>query len=55
VLTRISHTGRNRVPFSGRIGKKPLGTGSYRATAAARSPVGVRSTPPSVLFTILPG
>ena len=34
-LTRTSHTGVNKVKFSGRIGRKKLKTGSYRLTITA--------------------
>jgi hypothetical protein len=34
-LRRSGAAGANNVPFSGRIGKKPLAPGSYRATIAA--------------------
>jgi hypothetical protein len=49
-LRRAAMAGANNVPFSGRIGTKPLAPGSYRATIAAP-----RATSRTARFTIVGG
>jgi len=52
-LTRRSlHAGSRRVAFSGRIGKKKLAPGSYRATLTA-SASGLKSKPVRLRFTVV--
>jgi hypothetical protein len=41
------------VKFSGRIGKKALKPGRYRATLRAKDPAGNRSAPRRITFRIL--
>jgi Tol biopolymer transport system component len=52
-LTR-AHTklGRNRIAFSGRIGKRKLAPGRYRATVGAVDAAGNRAVPRRVRFSI---
>jgi hypothetical protein len=45
--------GAQRIPFSGRIGRKALAPGSYRMTAAATDPRGAKSKPKRVSFTVV--
>jgi hypothetical protein len=52
-LTRTSRAGARRVAFSGRIGKRPLKPGSYRAVLIATDAAGNRSTAKSVTFTVV--
>ena len=44
--------GRNTIRFSGRIGKRALAPGGYRATVTATDPAGNRSTPTRATFRI---
>jgi DNA-binding beta-propeller fold protein YncE len=46
--------GENAIPFSGRVGKRALKPGAYRATIAATDAAGNRSVPSRAAFTILP-
>jgi hypothetical protein len=55
VLTRHGLAGANKVPFSGRIGRKALPAGRYRAKIVATVTGAKPSAPRSVRFTILPG
>jgi hypothetical protein len=55
VLTRHGLAGANKVPFSGRIGRRALPAGRYRAKIVASVPGAKASAPRSVRFTILPG
>jgi hypothetical protein len=48
-----SKAGRKTVKFSGRIGKKALKPGRYRATLRAKDPAGNRSAPRRITFRIL--
>ena len=53
-LTRRSlPAGDNAIRFSGRIGKRALAPGHYRATVTATDPVGNRSRPTRATFTIV--
>jgi hypothetical protein len=52
-LTRRSHSGANRVAFSGRIGTKALKPGSYRVTVTATSHAGLASRAQSISFRIV--
>jgi Carboxypeptidase regulatory-like domain len=53
VLKRsVEPAGTDSVPFSGRLGKRPLGTGSYKATLVA-SGVGGSSIPVALGFVIV--
>jgi hypothetical protein len=54
-LTRHGHVGANTVPFSGRLGRKALPVGRYRATLVASVPGAAGSIPRSVRFTIVRG
>jgi hypothetical protein len=45
--------GPNTIPFSGRIGRRPLAPGAYRTTITATDPAGNRSTPTRATFTIV--
>jgi hypothetical protein len=53
-LTRPIAAGPGKLPFSGRIGKKPLRPGRYRLTLSARDSAGNVSEPVALSFTILP-
>ena len=44
--------GADRIPFSGRIGKRALKPGAYRATLSARNAKG-KSKPVTVKFTVV--
>jgi DNA-binding beta-propeller fold protein YncE len=44
--------GANTIPFSGRIGRRPLAAGRYRATVTATDRAGNRSRPTRATFTI---
>jgi DNA-binding beta-propeller fold protein YncE len=46
--------GSSAIPFSGRVGKRALKPGAYRATIVATDAAGNRSTPSSAAFTVLP-
>jgi hypothetical protein len=52
-LTRAGAPGRVSVPFSGRIGRRALPLGSYRATLRAADSAGNRSAPSRVTFRIV--
>jgi hypothetical protein len=45
--------GANRIPFSGRIGRRALAGGSYRATITATDAAGNRSRPRRAVFRIV--
>jgi hypothetical protein len=54
-LTRASEAaGSDTIAFSGRLGRKPLGQGNYRAVLVASNATG-RSTPAVVSFTVVRG
>jgi hypothetical protein len=50
---RANRAGRNTTKFSGRIGKKGLKPGRYRATLRAKDPAGNRSAPKRITFRIV--
>ena len=52
-LSRRAARGPNTVPFSGRIGKKALKPGSYRATLVATDEAGNKSLPARISFKIV--
>ncbi|MDX6698475.1 MAG: hypothetical protein QOE65_1872 [Solirubrobacteraceae bacterium] len=52
-LTRRGLQGPNRVAFSGRIGRRKLGPGAHRASAAAKDSAGNASRTSSATFTIV--
>ena len=52
-LTRAGVPGKVSVPFSGRIGKRALPLGSYRATLTAADLAGNRSKPSRLAFRIV--
>jgi hypothetical protein len=52
-LTRKGKAGANKVPFSGRIGPRPLPPGRYRAVLRATDAAGNRSKPKTVAFRIV--
>jgi hypothetical protein len=52
-LRRSGKTAANQVAFSGRIGRRKLSPGTYRATAAAKDPAGNASAPSRTGFTIV--
>lgn len=52
-LIRTSRQGANRVPFSGRIGKRALKPARYRTTLVATDAVGNASAPRNVTFQIV--
>jgi hypothetical protein len=52
-LTRTAQAGANELPFSGRIGRKALRPGSYRARFTARDAAGNASAPRSVRFRVV--
>lgn len=54
-LKRAAHAGGNRVRFSGRVGRRALPPGRYRATLAGIDGTGSRSKPRTVRFRILRG
>jgi CSLREA domain-containing protein len=51
-LTRSGHVGSNKVAFSGRIGRKALKPGRYRAVFSATNAAG-KSAPQRLTFTIV--
>lgn len=51
-LTRSAHAGSNRLAFSGRVGRRALKAGGYRATIVASDAEGRRSKSRSVKFTV---
>src|SRR5205085_8064005 len=52
-LTRSSASGANSLKFSGRIGRRALKPGTYKATIVAVDAAGQRSAPRSVTFRIV--
>jgi uncharacterized delta-60 repeat protein len=54
-LKRTAGAGANRVSFSGRVGRRLLRPGSYRARFSAVDTTGNRSTPQAVKFRIVRG
>jgi hypothetical protein len=52
-LTRAAKSGSNRMAFSGRIGRKRLPNGAYRATFVATDAAGNRSRGASVRFVVV--
>jgi uncharacterized delta-60 repeat protein len=52
-LTRSSQAGANRVRFSGRVGRRTLRPGRYRATLTAVDQAGSRSKPSALTFRIV--
>ena len=55
-LTRAkTKPGANTVSFTGRVGKKKLKPGGYRATLVATDPAGNRSKAARVAFTVVRG
>ncbi|HTY29531.1 MAG TPA: hypothetical protein VMD51_15525, partial [Mycobacterium sp.] len=54
-LTRKARKGMNTLAFSGRIGRKALTPGTYRASITARISTGPVSRPRTATFTILTG
>ena len=55
LVRRKTKAGANKVPFTGRLGKRALRPGKYRATLVATDVSGRRSKPVSVAFTVLKG
>jgi hypothetical protein len=47
--------GRRSTPFSGRIGRRPLPPGRYRATLRATDAAGNVSAGVAMAFTVVPG
>jgi hypothetical protein len=54
-LTRRIKAGVGKVALSGRLGRKAMAAGSYRATLVATDAAGNRSKPVVVKFTIVKG
>ena len=54
-LTRLSLGGPNRVSFSGRLGRKKLAAGKYRAVLTATDLAGNKSKRAAAKFRVLPG
>ena len=52
-LVRNGEAGKNSVPFSGRIGKRPLKPGRYLLVVTATDSAGNRSQPKQVAFSIV--
>jgi uncharacterized delta-60 repeat protein len=52
-LTRASRAGRNRVRFTGRVGRRTLGPGRYRATLTATDAIGIRSEARTIAFRVV--
>jgi len=52
-LTRKANAGTTSVPFSGRLGRRALGPGSYKATLAATGADGARSDAKTVRFRVI--
>ncbi len=52
-LTRRRPAGANRIAYSGRVGRRALVPGHYRATLVARDAAGNRSAPARVRFTVV--
>jgi uncharacterized delta-60 repeat protein len=55
LLKRTAQAGGNRVRFSGRVGRRALRPGRYRATLTAVDAAGKRARPATVAFRILRG
>jgi hypothetical protein len=53
-LTRVSHAGRNQVPFSGRIRGKVLKPGSYTARFISTATTGTATKTKSFSFRVVP-
>jgi hypothetical protein len=54
-LTRRAQAGSNKTVFSGRIGRRTLGLGTYRAVATAIDAAGAKSASRHVFFTVVRG
>ena len=54
-LRRSASAGANRVAFTGRIGRRRLTPGRYRAAATVKDAAGNTSKASTVFFTIVPG
>jgi len=52
-LSRNGSAGDNTLPFSGRMGTKALGVGTYRATIVATDAAGRSSSPRTAAFTVV--
>ncbi len=52
-LTSTSHAGANSVAFSGRLGSRALGAGSYRAALTATDAAANSATAQTVSFTVV--
>ncbi len=52
-LTRVNQMGSVKVPFSGRVGKRALPAGTYRATLLATDMAGNKSVPAQLTFRIV--
>jgi Domain of unknown function (DUF5122) beta-propeller len=55
LLKRTAQAGGNRVRFSGRVGRRALRPGRYRATLTAVDAAGKRSKPATVAFRVVRG
>ena len=53
LVRKRTKAGANRVPFSGRMGKRALRPGTYRATLTASDPSGRRSKPLILTFRVV--
>jgi hypothetical protein len=53
ITFRNRHAGANRIAFRGRVGRRALGLGSYRATITATDPAGNRSRPRRAVLRIV--
>jgi hypothetical protein len=54
-LVHASHAGQNTLPFSGRVGRRALRPGAYRAVVQATAGAGRRSLSVRIAFVILRG
>ena len=54
-LSRTRRAGRTSTPFTGRIGRRALAPGRYRATVRATDAAGNVSRPRSIDFTVVAG
>jgi hypothetical protein len=52
-LVRVLGAGVRSIPFSGRLGRRPLAPGSYRATITARDAAGNASSPRRLTLTVV--
>lgn len=52
-LRRVGRRGANKITFTGRIGRRALGPGRYRAVFSAMDHAGNASIQRSVFFTVL--